>query len=82
CPLLILDEPAQSLDPHHRQFLYRLLRELAAEGRTILCSTHDLEVLDRPGSRIVGLREGELVWDGPSGQRPPDLLATVYGMEG
>ena len=80
-PLLLLDEPAQSLDPRHRRFVYQLLREVAAEGRTVICSTHDLEAIAVPGSRVIGLHAGDLIWDAPSGEIPPRLLQAVYGLE-
>ena len=50
-PLYLLDEPAQQLDAYHRRRIFSLLSSwVATEGRTILCSTHDLDSLpDMPG---------------------------------
>jgi len=45
-PLYLLDEPTQQLDVYHRGRIFALLRQwVMAEGRTILCSTHDLDSL-------------------------------------
>ena len=50
-PLYLLDEPTQQLDVYHRRRVFALLSTwVIAEGRTILCSTHDLDSLpDIPG---------------------------------
>jgi iron complex transport system ATP-binding protein len=50
-PLYLLDEPTQQLDVYHRRRIFSLLHTwVAAEGRTILCSTHDLDSLpELPG---------------------------------
>lgn len=50
-PLYLLDEPTQQLDVYHRRRVFALLHNwVTTEGRTILCSTHDLDSLtDMPG---------------------------------
>jgi iron complex transport system ATP-binding protein len=50
-PMYLLDEPTQQLDVYHRRRVFALLQDwVLAEGRTILCSTHDLDSLaDMPG---------------------------------
>ncbi|MDC7999055.1 ABC transporter ATP-binding protein [Gilvibacter sediminis] len=42
-PLIILDEPTTHLDMHHKFKMLKLMDELAAEGKTIIYATHDLE---------------------------------------
>ncbi|NQX78456.1 hypothetical protein [Gilvibacter sp.] len=42
-PLIILDEPTTHLDLHHKFKMLKLMHELAAEGKTIIYATHDLE---------------------------------------
>jgi iron complex transport system ATP-binding protein len=58
-PLILLDEPAQSLDPLNKAFLYDLLWELVAEGKHILCTTHDLEAISQPKAQIWGMKKGQ-----------------------
>ncbi len=61
--VLLLDEPASGLDPQSRIDLRTLLRRLAAEGRTILVSSHDLPELDEVSDTAVFLRDGRTVAD-------------------
>lgn len=61
--ILLLDEPAQHLDPKAKNWLYDMLKSLAYEGKTILCATHDLEQLSNPDIRILGIKNGKLVYD-------------------
>ncbi len=63
--LLLIDEPFVGLDPPAQEALADLLAALAAEGRTVLASTHQLAFVDR-ADRCVGLRDGEIVLDGPA----------------
>ncbi|MGE0712969.1 MAG: iron chelate uptake ABC transporter family permease subunit [Planctomycetota bacterium] len=68
-PLLLLDEPANHLDPYQQRGLYRLLGELWRGGLTILCVTHEPHLLAEAGGedlariRVVGLAEGEKAWE-------------------
>jgi ABC-2 type transport system ATP-binding protein len=59
--LLILDEPIAGLDPLVQQSFHALLREVAAEGRTVFLSSHTLSEVERVTQRLAVLREGRLV---------------------
>jgi ABC-type multidrug transport system ATPase subunit len=63
--LLILDEPANGLDPmgvrELRELLFNLKRDY---NKTILISSHLLDELQRVCDQIVVMREGKLIWDG------------------
>ena len=61
--LIILDEPFSGLDPMNAQLLNELIRELHAEGRTILFSTHVLHQAERMCDRIVLIDRGTKVLD-------------------
>jgi ABC-2 type transport system ATP-binding protein len=61
--LLVLDEPTVGLDPVLRRDLWRLFRGLAAQGKTILISTHVMDEADRCDELIL-MREGEIVATG------------------
>ncbi|MFD5598676.1 metal ABC transporter ATP-binding protein [Leucobacter sp. NPDC058333] len=56
--LLLLDEPFNGLDRENRDVLLRLVRELRAEGRTIVVSTHDLEIAQEACSHALLLASG------------------------
>jgi len=62
--LLILDEPTTGLDPVARRSLHELVRELRAEGCSIILTTHYIEEAEQLCDRVIVLREGEVVADG------------------
>ncbi len=67
--LLILDEPTTGQDAVIRRGIVRLLREIAADGETsMLFVSHDLATLAELCTRIVVMKSGEIVEDGPTAQ--------------
>jgi ABC-2 type transport system ATP-binding protein len=66
--LLFLDEPTVGLDVEARRRMWRVIRALAEEGRTILLTTHYLEEADSLADRIGVLHRGKLVADGTPGE--------------
>jgi energy-coupling factor transport system ATP-binding protein len=64
-PVLLLDEPTRGLDYGAKRALATTLRELAAEGCTVLVSTHDVEFTAQAADDVVVLAEGEVVSSGP-----------------
>lgn len=73
--LLLADESTAGLDPVRAA---RVLDDLRGSGATLLATTHDLAVARR-FDRVVALREGAVVFDGPLGG--PDDLRQIYGSE-
>src|SRR5690606_16577898 len=63
--VLILDEPANGLDPEGIRWLRGFLRHLAQEGRTILVSSHMLSEVEQTIDDLVIIANGRLVKDGP-----------------
>jgi ABC-2 type transport system ATP-binding protein len=59
--LLILDEPTSGLDPLMQSEFERLVRETAAQGRTVFLSSHELGEVQRLADRVAIIRSGELV---------------------
>jgi ABC-2 type transport system ATP-binding protein len=64
-PILILDEPANGLDPEGIRWLRELLRSFAADGRTVLLSSHVLGEVAATVDDVVVISEGRLVADAP-----------------
>ena len=62
--LIFLDEPTTGLDPRSRHTMWQLIRDLAAEGVTILLTTQYLEEADRLADRIAVLDRGRVVAQG------------------
>jgi ABC-2 type transport system ATP-binding protein len=63
--LLVLDEPANGLDPGAADQLWGTLRQLAAAGTTVLLSSHDLTAVDAVADEVTVLRSGVVAWTGP-----------------
>jgi ABC-2 type transport system ATP-binding protein len=66
--VLILDEPLDGLDANTAMVIKELLRKLAAQGRTIMFSSHILEVVERVCTRILIINEGRFVAQGTSAE--------------
>ena len=64
-PVVLLDEPTRGLDYRAKHVLAQALRRLAADGRTVLVSTHDVEFTALAADDVVVLAEGEVVSSGP-----------------
>ncbi len=80
--LLLVDEPTASLDPKTSRQIMRILVELAHERHTpALVNIHDVALAQQFSDRIVGLCDGEIVFDGTSQQLTPDVLTEIYGEE-
>jgi ABC-2 type transport system ATP-binding protein len=62
--LIFLDEPTTGLDPRSRQIMWRLIRDLVAEGVTILLTTQYLEEADQLADHIAVLDRGRIVAEG------------------
>jgi phosphonate transport system ATP-binding protein len=80
--LLLVDEPTASLDPKTSRQVMRLLIEVCNErGLAAVVNIHDVGLAQMFLPRIVGLRAGEVVYDGPSAGLSADILTRVYGEE-
>jgi ABC-2 type transport system ATP-binding protein len=79
--VLFLDEPTVGLDPQARLALWEILRELHAQGRTIIMTTHYMEEADQLCDRLAILDQGRLLaLDSPArlkAQAPGDMLVEV-----
>jgi phosphonate transport system ATP-binding protein len=80
--LLLVDEPTASLDPKTSRQIMRLIKELCAERRlSAIINIHDVMLAQMFAERIVGLRLGEIVYDGPPDALTPEVLTSIYGEE-
>jgi Cu-processing system ATP-binding protein len=62
--VLLLDEPTTGLDPELRQTFYEVIQRLAAEGTTVLLSSHALTELEERAGRVIIMNHGIKVADG------------------
>jgi ABC-2 type transport system ATP-binding protein len=73
--LVFLDEPSVGMDIESRRALWARVRELSAQGKTILLTTHYLEEADALASRVVVLNRGKIVAQGT----PQEIKGLVSG---
>ncbi len=80
--LLLVDEPTASLDPKTSRQIMRLIVEICAErGLAAIVNIHDVALAQMFVQRIVGLRRGQIVFDGPPDGLTADVLTEIYGAE-
>jgi ABC-2 type transport system ATP-binding protein len=75
-PILFLDEPTTGLDPRARFAMWEVIRDLAAQGTTVLLTTQYLEEADHLAQLIVVIDQGRVI-----GQGTADDLKTQIGGE-
>ena len=80
-PVLVLDEPTSHLDVHVAHTILSLLRNLARNGKTVLCVLHDLNDAAAYADRIMLLGCGEMLAFGSPGEvLQPQLVERAYGI--
>jgi phosphonate transport system ATP-binding protein len=80
--LLLIDEPTASLDPRTSRQIMRLIREVCEErGLPAIINIHDVVLAQSFTERIVGLRAGKVVFDGPPAELDDTALTMIYGEE-
>jgi ABC-2 type transport system ATP-binding protein len=71
--VLLLDEPSAALDPRQRERVWDFILRLAAEGTTVVYSTHNVQEAERNAAQVVVLADGERLFAGS----PRELEAAV-----
>jgi iron complex transport system ATP-binding protein len=84
-PILLVDEPANHLDPAQQIEVYRLLGELWREGKSIVLVTHDINLLrhltDPERVQVAGIEGGKLAFRCPlSAPTLPEQLGALFGV--
>jgi len=80
--VLLADEPIASLDPEAAEDIMRLLRRLAGEENlAVLCVLHQVEFAYKYADRVVGLRDGRIVFDLPCAEVSRDAVRRLYTSE-
>jgi phosphonate transport system ATP-binding protein len=78
--LILADEPVASLDPALRHSVMRHIEALnREEGLTVICSLHDIDLVERYATRLVALRDGRVVWEGLPGEFDRETFKEIYG---
>jgi phosphonate transport system ATP-binding protein len=75
----LIDEPLSALDPTRaRQAMDSLITHAKDHGITLITSLHQVDVATSKFPRVIGLRDGKLVFDLPSSEVSKELLADLY----
>jgi len=78
--VLLADEPIASLDPESSRRVMDILAELnKTDGITVLVSLHQVDYALRYCPRTIALKDGRIVYDGPSSTLTPAFLRDLYG---
>lgn len=76
---ILADEPIASLDPERGRETMDLLRELCrTSGTTLVTSLHHIDFARSHFERVIGLRQGRVLFDAPAGEVTPPLIAALY----
>ncbi|HEX6861690.1 MAG TPA: ABC transporter ATP-binding protein [Thermoanaerobaculia bacterium] len=73
--VLICDEPTLALDPRATQSIIRILTDLKADGRTILLTSHNMDMVDQLCNQIAVIHKGQIRIQGPPQQIKRELAA-------
>lgn len=80
--IILADEPIASLDPLNAKLVMDSLRTINREdGITIICNLHTLDTARTYCDRIVGLKDGVLVFDDVPAKLTPEIAREIYGAE-
>ncbi|WP_299953981.1 phosphonate ABC transporter ATP-binding protein [uncultured Roseobacter sp.] len=80
--IILADEPIASLDPMNAQVVMRALRRIHEEdGRTVIANLHTLDTARRYCDRVIGMRDGRIVFDGTPGQLSTAAARDIYGAD-
>ncbi|MEK7863509.1 MAG: phosphonate ABC transporter ATP-binding protein [Chloroflexota bacterium] len=78
--LILADEPVASLDPATSHSVMRYLEEVnRSDGITVICALHFLSLARRYGTRVVALKDGGIVFDGPPADIDERRFKEIYG---
>lgn len=80
--IILADEPIASLDPKSSLQVMEALRRVNREdGLTVICNRHNVQIARDFCDRIIAMRDGCVVFDGPPGDLSKEAVRDVYGMD-
>ena len=80
--IILADEPIASLDPMNAQIVMQSLRDIHEEdGRTVIANLHTLDTARRFCDRVIGMRDGRIVFDGTPAQLTTGAARDIYGAD-
>jgi phosphonate transport system ATP-binding protein len=80
--VILADEPIASLDPMNAQIVMDTLRKIHDEdGRMVIANLHTLDTARRYCDRVIGMRDGRVVFDGTPDQLTTGVARDIYGAD-
>src|SRR6056297_1455107 len=80
--MILADEPIASLDPMNAQIVMESLRRIHEEdGRMVIANLHTLDTARRYCDRVIGMRDGRIVFDGTPEQLTTGVARDIYGAD-
>ncbi|GGG62297.1 phosphonates import ATP-binding protein PhnC [Salipiger pallidus] len=80
--MILADEPIASLDPMNAQVVMQALRRIHEEdGRMVIANLHTLDTARRYCDRVIGMRDGRIVFDGTPAQLTTGVARDIYGAD-
>ncbi|MBU2610881.1 MAG: phosphonate ABC transporter ATP-binding protein [Chloroflexi bacterium] len=79
--LILADEPVASLDPVLSHSILHYLEQLNKEGMTVICSLHFLDLVHRYATRVIALKDGNIVFEGLPSEIDRAKFKEIYGEE-
>ena len=80
--IILADEPIASLDPMNAQVVMDTLRRINLEdGRMVIANLHTLDTARRYCDRVIGMRDGRIVFDGTPDQLSTQVAREIYGAD-
>jgi phosphonate transport system ATP-binding protein len=80
--IILADEPIASLDPMNAQVVMDALKQINVEdGRMIIANLHTLDTARRYCDRVIGMRDGRIVFDGTPDQLSTSVAREIYGAD-
>jgi phosphonate transport system ATP-binding protein len=79
--IILADEPIASLDPMNAQIVMQSLRDIhEQDGRMVIANLHTLDTARRYCDRVIGMRDGKIVFDGVPELLTTDMAREIYGV--
>lgn len=79
--IILADEPIASLDPERSREILDLLRQLSQQQTTLITSLHEIDFARDHYDRIIGLREGRVLFDAPADAVNTNMISALYQIQ-
>lgn len=77
--LILADEPVSSLDPHSAHKIMEYLEKINRDMNvTVICNLHDVNLVTKFSQRVIALKEGRILFDGPTISLNENIIKSIY----